>query len=49
MYAPDARVELQNNAALRGAVVGREVHLSNNQTLILDGLTQVTPPPLVCQ
>ena len=49
LYAPEARVELQNNAVLRGAVVGREVHLSNNQTLILDGLTQVTPPPLVCQ
>ncbi len=49
LYAPRAAVEIQNNAVFYGAVVGREVHLANNQTLILDGLTQVTPPPLVCQ
>src|SRR6185503_11223632 len=48
VYAPNAAVTLSNNAKLYGAVVGKNVTLSNNQTLVLTGLTQVTPPPLSC-
>ena len=48
VYAPNAPVTLANNAKLYGAVVGRDVTLSNNQQLVLTGLTQTTPPPLSC-
>ena len=45
-YAP--AVALANNAKIYGAVVGKNVTLSNNQTLVLTGFSQTTPAPLSC-
>jgi hypothetical protein len=36
---------LSNNARLKGALVGRNIELSNNQVLYRVG-TQAVPPPL---
>lgn len=48
LYAPNASLSLANNSKLYGAVVGKNVTLTNNQTLVLTGLTQANPPPLTC-
>jgi hypothetical protein len=42
-------VTLANNAKLYGAVVGKDITLSNNQSVVLTGFPQATPPPLTCQ
>lgn len=48
IYAPLAHVTLGNNTSLRGAVVGRQVTLTNSQTLVLSPGPQTVPAPLSC-
>ena len=48
LYAPNAPVTLANNAKLHGAVVGKDITLSNNQSVVLTGFSQTTPLPLTC-
>ena len=45
---PAADIALGNSSRLLGSVVGRNVTLSNSQTLTLAPGPQLKPPPLTC-